>query len=271
MPRDVRLGLVRFLPTKWDVQSNWRRLTRILEKVNPGELDLVITPECIVDGYVASQAPNDPGEAWKDRDRWLQECALDISGPIIEEAKELAEDLKSYFVLGFTQRLDSSRAANAAAIFNREGEMVTLYHKTHLQNHDLNFEKGNSFEIIDSDFGVFGVLICADRRWPEATRCLRIKGAEFIANPTYGMHGDLNRAMMRTRSYENGFFIAFTHPKRSMVTGPHGGLIVDRMGETGALVRCSIDLDSTRDGHLVDRRTDLYQDCLLRGYHQSAL
>jgi predicted amidohydrolase len=266
MARKVNMGLVQILPRKWDLDGNWARAKQLLENLDPGETDLIITPECLVDGYAASQAPKDPADGWPDRQRWLRECAIEVdSSQIIGEASKIAGRLGSYLVLGFTQALGDGKAANAAGVFDRDGELIVTYHKTHLQNHDLSFEAGGSLEVIDADFGRFGVLICADRRWPEAMRCLRLMGAEMVANPTYGMHGDLNRAMMRTRAYENGFFIAFAHPQLSMVIGPGGDVEVEEESAVDTFVEHTVDLDHVRDDHVRDRRVDLYRDCLLKG------
>ena len=261
MPKPVGLGLVQFVPTKWDLDSNWNRVKDLVRGESKGQLDLIITPECIVDGYVTSQAPKDPKEPWKDRERWIRECTLGPDSEILHEASQLAVEAGAYLVLGYTRLLGKGRAANAAGVFSREGELLANYHKTHLQNHDLQCEPGREWVIIDADFGRFGVLICADRRWPEAVRCQRLLGAELLANPTYGMHGDLNLAMMRTRGYENGFHIAFAHPEESLVVGPHGEVEVDVRSET-ALVRHTIDLERVDESHLRDRRTDLYTPLL---------
>ena len=66
--------------------------------------------------------------------------------------------------------------------------MVGSYDKTHCQNTDAKYLEGRSLPVFQSDFGTFGVMICADRRWPETVRTLAAKGARVIFNPTYGMH-----------------------------------------------------------------------------------
>ena len=263
MSKSVNLGLVQFVPEKWNVADNWGKVKELLLAEDQGhQLDLAITPECVVDGYAVSGAPKDPAEPWPDRDQWIRECALDPRDGILREASELAHKLNTYLVLGYTRLLDGGRAANAAGVFSRKGELLANYHKTHLQNHDLQCEPGQQWVVVDADFGRFGVLICADRRWPEAVRCQRLMGAELLANPTYGMHGDMNTAMMRTRGFENGFFIAFTHPKQSLVIGPRGEVEVDIRSECPVVVRHTIDLERLEDSHLRDRRVDLYRNCL---------
>ena len=101
-------------------------------------------------------------------------------------------------------------------------------------------------------------MICADRRWPETARTLRLQGAKLILNPTYGFRGDFNTTMMRTRAYENQCFIAFTHPTEGLVTNPKGGVQAQEEGGPGVLI---VDIDLTKaknDNHIRDRRPELY-------------
>jgi predicted amidohydrolase len=137
-----------------------------------------------------------------------------------------------------------------------------MYDKLHLQKHDHKYTPGRHLNIYESDFGQFGVMICADRRWPETTRTLTLKGARVIFNPTYGMHGDLNLCMMRTRSYENGIYIVFTHPGQALITD-HKGAIVCNI-EDGAKTYAVTEIDlskapANKGDHIIDRRTDVYK------------
>ena len=74
--KPVRLGMVQFVPATWDVKGNWVRLKRILRGIPAGQMDLVITPECILDGYAVRGAPKDAGVKWAERERWLRELSL---------------------------------------------------------------------------------------------------------------------------------------------------------------------------------------------------
>ena len=62
-------------------------------------------------------------------------------------------------------------------------------------------------------------------------------------------------------NFENGFFIAFAHPKQSLVTGPGGEVELDSRDRKDSLVLHEIDLDRTNLSHIEDRRTDLYVAC----------
>ena len=74
------------------------------------------------------------------------------------------------------------------------------------------------------------------------------------------MMGDLNTAMMRTRSFESEVFIAFTHVRQSLVTGPGGRVHCDDCGDDDDVSVTRLDLayiDRVRQSptsHLTDRR-----------------
>ena len=71
------------------------------------------------------------------------------------------------------------------------------------------------------------------------------------------MMGDFNTAMMRTRSFECEVFIAFTHMRQSLVTGPGGD------DDDVSVTRIDLaHVDRVRQGptsHLKDRRPELYR------------
>lgn len=116
------------------------------------------------------------------------------------------------------------------------------------QAHDLKYLPGQSLPVFSSDFGLFGVLICADRRWPETVRTLALKGARIIFNPTYGNHSERNLHMMQTRSYESEVFIAFSHLTQSLVTAPQGEIVLDERSPELAFAMSTIDLSRVDNG-----------------------
>ena len=162
-----------------------------------------------------------------------------------------------YICFGFTS-LEDGAIYNAAGLWNDSGELVGVYHKTHLQTHDKQYTPGASLPVWPTAWGPVGIMICADRRWPEVARTLRLKGAKLILNPTYGMHHESNEWWMRTRGYENQCFIAFAHPSVGFVADPKGGIAAKRDGKPGVLI-CDIDLTRAKDdNHIRDRRPELY-------------
>jgi hypothetical protein len=67
--------------------------------------------------------------------------------------------------------------------------------------------------------------------------------------------------MMRTRSFENGIYIAFTHPMQSLITGPTGEVITNNGNVNSDFTITEIDIehaDINLNRHIADRRLDIY-------------
>ena len=115
--------------------------------------------------------------------------------------------------------------------------------------------------MFDLPWGKTGVLICADRRWPETARVLRLKGARLTIIPAYGMWHMDNEWWMRTRAYENENFVAFTHPNVAFIADPKGQIIAKLQSNVPGMLVADLDLSLVTDvHHLRDRRPELYEE-----------
>ena len=252
----LRIAQVRVYPAKGDLEANHRRLMEILQEIAPHKPDVVVTPECFLDGYVST-------EEWVTRENIVDYAIEPKASPYTEQVSGWAAAARSWLVYGCTRKAPGG-AYNSALVYDRAGCLVGAYDKTHCQTHDSKYLPGQELPVFDSDFGPFGVMICADRRWPETVRTLALKGARIIYNPTYGMHDARNLHMMQTRSYESEVFIIFTHPGQSLVTGPTGTVLRNEGPEDGTFSLTEVDLAqvdrvrSSNSAHLRDRRPDLY-------------
>ena len=122
--------------------------------------------------------------------------------PLFDEAKERGIG----FYIGYAELTPEGRRFNAAILVNPDGSIVGKYRKVHLPGHAdhkpqaafQHLEK-KYFEVGDLGFRVWkyldtitGMLICNDRRWPEAFRVLALQGAEIVAlgfnTPTENLH-----------------------------------------------------------------------------------
>jgi predicted amidohydrolase len=52
----IRIAQVRAVPEKGNLKGNYERLMSILGEVAKEAVDVVVTPECFLDGYVATEA-----------------------------------------------------------------------------------------------------------------------------------------------------------------------------------------------------------------------
>ncbi len=252
----IRIAQVKLYPVSRQLENNHRRLMQVLESVAQHKPDVVITPEGFLDGYLGQD-----DQVTREN---IAQYAIDPERSDYTVAiAEWAARNQTWFVFGCARRV-AEGVHNTALIFNRKGRMIGVYDKTHCLSHDKKYVPGKALPVFESDFDTFGVLICADRRWPEAVRTLALKGARVIFNPTYGMHNEKNLRMMQTRSYESEVFIAFTHPAQSLITGPTGQIVFNDISEASTFNVTGIDLsevDERRElekSHLRNRRTDLY-------------
>lgn len=251
----IRVAQVKAYPEKGNIKANHDKLMAILADVaESADVDVVVTPEGFLDGYVSTEKSVAKEDMIKYAiDPQKSEYARAVSS--------WARKNKSWVVFGCSRKAKDG-VFNTALIYNRSGDLVGMYDKLHLQSHDRKYAPGKHLDVYDSDFGPFGVMICADRRWPETSRTLTIQGARVIFNPTYGFHNDLNLCMMRTRSYENGIFIVFTHPGQSLITDPKGQVVCNNEDKSMTFTVTQIDLSkapANKGGHIPDRRTDVYK------------
>lgn len=247
----IRVGLIKALPARFDLEENWNQFESLVRGAHDSGVQIWCSPEGFLDGYAAAEESCDGAR--------LLEVAQDVGESVyIERLRHLAAEENAHIVFGFTQRLEG-RCFNAALLVAPDGVTLGVYHKIHLQAHDLKYAAGTALPVFDTQLGRLGIMICADRRWPETARALRLRGAELILNPTYGMSHEANEWWMRTRSYENEVFICFAHPRVSLITDPEGDVAAKLVSNLPAALIHDVDLslNSTRK-HLDDRRPDLY-------------
>jgi len=239
--------------------ANLRLLERLTCGLESARLDVLVTPECFLDGYMA----RDGKRCTRAR---LAACA--VSGPQdapVRRAAELARRLRCYLVFGASEASCPGRFRNVAYLLDRGGQHVGTYRKVHTCP---LYEPGNELPVFRTDFATVGILICADRRWPENARVLRIKGAELILNPSWGFWGELNTALMRTRAYENGVPVCFAHPRQALVCLPDGSVGAVLESNRPAVLVHELDLaqnvpaskprDRAGSHPVQNRRPDLY-------------
>src|ERR1043165_4692550 len=98
-PNKVRLGLFTAVSIKWDLEGNWQIFERaFLAHANEG-IELVVTPECFLDGYAVE------AKDWN-ADRFAGIAQDVATSPYISRVKNLAEKHKTAILFGFTEKAD---------------------------------------------------------------------------------------------------------------------------------------------------------------------
>lgn len=164
------VAVVQFAPKLGNVPHN---LERIASGIDEAETSLVVFPECALTGYGFDSR----GEA----DR----VAEPVPGPSTERIAAACRKADRWAVVGLLER-DGDRLFNAAAVIGPPG-LASVYRKMHLPflGVDRFATPGDrGFPVFDLPFGRIGVLICYDFGFPEASRVLKLAGAQAIVVPT---------------------------------------------------------------------------------------
>jgi predicted amidohydrolase len=198
-------------------------------------------------------------------------------------------------VLPFAER-QGATCYNSAALIDTSGREVGRYRKTHIPGQVEPADDGSfrilekryftpgdlGFPVYDSPVGRLGMLICYDRRFPEAYRCLALSGAEVIAigynTPVFPgstlVKGQAQSELcMRAGAYANGVHViaagkagvegGVEYIGGSVVIDPSGEILRKAATDGDELVLAEIDAKAAADlrGRLnleINRRPDLY-------------
>jgi 5-aminopentanamidase len=253
----VRVGAVAVEPARCDKEANAALAERLVTRCAEAGAQLIVLPEGFLEGYVV----NEPGMA---SERFLA-LAEPLDGPYVARFRALARRVGIWLLACFAER-SQDLVYNTALLLDNTGEIAGKYRKTHVQSGgDWKFyAPGESLPVFATPWGPVGVMICYDRQFPEVPRALERQGARLVLNPSWGMFGELNETMMRTRAYENGIAIVFAHVKGALILGPRGDVLA-RSAPTEETLVYDLDLSepetlrSRPRGHLTDHlRPDLY-------------
>ncbi len=171
------------------------------------------------------------------------------SDKVIKFLTNLAVKYSVYVIGGSIPYFEDDKIYNTAFIFNRKGQIVSQYNKIHL--FEITYPNGTHFreadtltkgsEIVtfDTEFGIMGVMICFDIRFPLLANKLMEKGAKVIFVPaafnTYT--GPLHwRTTFRARSIDNQLFMVGCSPSNnsfgnydvyghSIIVNPYGEVL----------------------------------------------
>lgn len=254
--REVTLGLIMFPSTRWDKSANYRKAEGLIRRVAREGARIVCTHEGFLEGYVVYEEENTPA-------RFL-EVAEPLDGPYVQRLRALSDELNIYLAAALAER-DDDQVYNTVILLGPEGQVVGRYRKTHMASVESRwYARGSELAVFDTAFGRVGIMICYDRQFPEVARLLALQGAEVILNPSWGVYGEMNQTMLRTRAYENRLYLAHVHPFQGLIINPLGEILAAKGANEDTLVR-TIDLDFIHEARtykyrdpLGDRRPGLY-------------
>lgn len=205
MSRHLRLAAAQLGPLHLsDTRTSaTKRLVSLLRQAHGMGAKFVVFPELAFTTFF----PRYWYEKQEEVDRQFFESAMPSAEtqPLFDEARKLGVG----FYVGYAElaREDGrERRFNSAILVRPDGSIAGKYRKIHLPGHadrkpeaafqhleKKYFEVGNlGFRVWRFMDTITGMLICNDRRWPEAFRVLALQGAEIVAlgfnTPTENLH-----------------------------------------------------------------------------------
>jgi predicted amidohydrolase len=193
-PRRVRVGTMRYHPPHpADPETHVRGYGEQIDRLGATRPDIVLLPEF-------SNTASLPAR----RGLALWESAEAIPGPFCGMLAEKARAYECYVCAGLLER-EAGLVFNAAVLYDRQGRLVGKQRKVHpyWPEEPMGTSPGDTFEVVRTDFGTVGIMICYDSWWPESARLLALKGVELILFPNAGYE----EKILPARAIDNNVYL----------------------------------------------------------------
>ncbi len=210
-------------------EKNFRRAEELIEKaVSDESPDVIVLPETWNVGFFPREG--------------LEDLADKDGAKVKERIGGLAKKHGVNIVAGSVANLKNGGVYNTSLVFDRAGNAVAEYDKTHLftpMGEDGFFRKGDHASVFTLDGQRCGVIICYDVRFPELTRTMTVKGLDFlfVVSQWPKVRVPHLLALTKARAIENQMFVVCCNSCGRAGETVYGGAssIVDPCGETLAL------------------------------------
>ncbi|MCA9232195.1 MAG: carbon-nitrogen hydrolase family protein [Planctomycetales bacterium] len=255
--RSFQVAAMRVQPRRWDKAHNFALLEQYAQQAATQGAQLVVTCEGFLDGYTSNVKRNP--ELTKEK---LLESGEPIDGPWIQKIGALAIRLKLFLAVGFAER-NGQQMFNSVVVVSPAGKIVLHYSKTHTAGELFN-TPGTHLPVSQTSIGTLGALICYDRRFPEVSRILALKGAQVLIIPAYGTDGERNEALLRTRAWENSVWVVYVKQNQALIIKPNGTIVARDKGDGDQLVFAQIEIDDdVGSGDILQRRSpEFYREII---------
>ena len=279
-------------------ESAVERLRALLAQAHARGVKFVVFPELALTTFFPRKWYEDQGEV--DACFFERTMPSPVTQPLFDDARRYGIG----FYLGYaelTHEQGRTRRFNTAILVSPSGEIVGKYRKVHLPGHADHkpqaafqhlekkyFEVGDlGFRTWRSQDAIIGMLICNDRRWPEAFRALTLQGAELITlgfnTPTENLHYPEPPAlrvhhhliMAQAMAFMNATWLVETAKcgfedgnrmfGHSVIVAPTGEIVAKTSTEDDELISFDADLDlaqnlkQTMFNYAAHRRPEHYQ------------
>lgn len=299
MARTIRIAAAQMGAThlKDERKKTLERMLALLDNAVSQRAELVLFPETAFTTFFPRHLINDPDELAAFFEHG-NVTTSPTAAPLFDKARRHGVD----FAVGFGEATESGERFNSCVYFHgKTGLNLHLYRKIHLpgdfepfadpnatnQLEKRYFKPGNlgfeAFRVPDLASGsepIMGQMICNDRRWPEAWRCLGLQGVEVVlcgyntagfAPHLWGSDTKqdpqqaeehalfLHKLVMQSNSYMNATFSVcaarcgmddgkYSLIGGSCITDPEGRILAESKTREDEVIVADCDLDLCKQG-----------------------
>jgi predicted amidohydrolase len=258
------------------------RLLALLEQAAADRAQLVVFPELAFTTFF----PRWLFPTTQELDTYFERA---MPNPNTQPLFDRARELNIGFNIGYAELTPEGKRFNTSIIVNPDGTLLGKYRKIHLPG-SVEPREGARFQQLEKRYfeygdlgfptfrapafqnGILGMLICNDRRWPEAWRVLALRGAELVVigynSAAYDPNGgdsespeqrtEHSQLAARANAYMNATW-AITIAKAgdedgsgliggSCIVDPNGRIVAEAKTLGDELITADIDLDACRQG-----------------------
>ena len=252
MSQTIRVACIQNSATR-DIPQNIEWVGEQIIKARSDGADFIALPETV-------------GLIEPDNDRIPQSCYSESDDPGLRRFRQLSAELKVTILVGSQLIKQDGKIVNRSILLNTEGEITARYDKLHMFDIELSngefyresdaIQAGSKAVLATSPWGLIGLTVCYDLRFPQLYRALAQQGAQILTIPaaftktTGKAHW---HTLVRARAIETGSYViapnqcghhldnrkSFGH---SLIIDPWGEILADGGEEPGIIV-ADIDLD----------------------------
>ncbi|WP_214659130.1 carbon-nitrogen family hydrolase [Candidatus Formimonas warabiya] len=239
----VKVALIQFNIVSGDLDHNLTTVTEQIEIAAQGHADLILLPELWNCGYDLLHLPH---------------LAQGLQGPTVSTIRELAKKYKLFIFAGSIAEKKDGVYYNTTVAIDQKGSIVGKYRKIHLFSlgfeEDKFFSGGEDWGLVETPWGLAGMIICYDLRFPELMRNLALRGARFIVVPAQWPESKVDQwiTFCKARALENQVYLFGTnctgtdleipYPGKSLIVSPWGDVIKEGTSNQ-EVVLADIDMD----------------------------
>lgn len=254
------------------------RMIALLEEAGRAQATFVVFPELTFTTFFPRWYMEEQTEV----DQWFEsEMPGRATLPLFSRAKELGIAMS----LGYAELTPEGKHFNTSILTDIAGNFIGKYRKVHLPGHS-EYDNNRAFQHLEKRYflpgdlgfpvwrnlgGIMGMMICNDRRWPEAYRVMGLQGVEMI---TLGFNTPSVNSQMREEgpeqrlfhhrlscqsgAYQNSTWVIAVakagvedgHPLigGSLIIDPNGKVVAETKTEEGEMIIHACDLDACNFG-----------------------